>query len=76
MPLPFRLALLASLTLLTACGGDAPVPADGQAAVPGTGAPGGTLHVYNWSDYIAEDTVAQFQAATGVPRIVPVTVGS
>ncbi len=24
------------------------------------------LHVYNWSDYIAEDTIAKFEAATGV----------
>ena len=24
------------------------------------------LHVYNWSDYIAEDTIAKFEAATGI----------
>ncbi len=24
------------------------------------------LHIYNWSDYIAEDTVAKFTAATGI----------
>jgi len=27
------------------------------------------LHVYNWSDYIAEDTVAKFEAETGI-RVV------
>lgn len=25
-----------------------------------------TLHIYNWSDYIAEDTVANFEKATGI----------
>lgn len=25
-----------------------------------------TLHIYNWSDYIAEDTVAKFEQATGI----------
>ena len=24
------------------------------------------LHIYNWSDYIAEDTVAEFEKATGI----------
>ncbi len=24
-----------------------------------------TVHIYNWSDYIAEDTIAKFEAATG-----------
>jgi putrescine transport system substrate-binding protein len=26
----------------------------------------GSLHIYNWSDYIAEDTVAKFEAETGI----------
>ncbi len=26
----------------------------------------GTLHIYNWSDYIAEDTIANFEAETGI----------
>ena len=25
-----------------------------------------TLNVYNWSDYIAEDTIANFEAETGI----------
>jgi len=29
-------------------------------------AQGGTLNVYNWSDYIAEDTIANFEAETGI----------
>ena len=24
------------------------------------------LHIYNWSDYIAEDTIAEFEKATGI----------
>ena len=27
---------------------------------------GGNLFIYNWSDYIAEDTIAQFEAETGI----------
>ncbi|MBV1787177.1 extracellular solute-binding protein [Marinobacterium sp. D7] len=30
------------------------------------------LHVYNWSDYIAEDTLANFEAATGIKVIYDV----
>ncbi|MBS98752.1 MAG: polyamine ABC transporter substrate-binding protein [Oceanospirillaceae bacterium] len=30
------------------------------------------LHVYNWSDYIAEDTVANFEAATGIDVVYDV----
>lgn len=30
------------------------------------------LHVYNWSDYIAEDTVAKFEEATGIKVIYDV----
>jgi len=30
------------------------------------------LHVYNWSDYIAEDTLADFEAATGIKVIYDV----
>ena len=26
----------------------------------------GTVNIYNWSDYIAEDTIAKFEAATGM----------
>jgi len=28
--------------------------------------PGGNLFIYNWSDYIADDTIAQFEAETGI----------
>ena len=26
----------------------------------------GTLNIYNWSDYIAEDTIEKFEAETGI----------
>ncbi|NCA69724.1 MAG: spermidine/putrescine ABC transporter substrate-binding protein PotF, partial [Sphingobacteriia bacterium] len=32
--------------------------------------PGGTLNLYNWNDYFAEETLAGFQAKTGIrPRL-------
>jgi putrescine transport system substrate-binding protein len=30
------------------------------------------IHVYNWSDYIAEDTIAKFEAATGIKVVYDV----
>ena len=30
------------------------------------------VHVYNWSDYIAEDTLKNFEAATGIKVIYDV----
>ena len=30
------------------------------------------VHVYNWSDYIAEDTIAKFEAATGIKVVYDV----
>ena len=35
------------------------------AALPAYAQDNKTVHIYNWSDYIAEDTVAKFEAATG-----------
>lgn len=44
---------------LVACGGKT----DGEA---GDTTSGGRINVYNWSDYIAEDTLPDFQEATGI----------
>jgi putrescine transport system substrate-binding protein len=30
------------------------------------------VHIYNWSDYIAEDTIAKFEAATGIDVVYDV----
>lgn len=49
---PLIIGLFATLGAVPALGGDA--------------RPGGNLFIYNWSDYIAEDTIAQFEAETGI----------
>jgi putrescine transport system substrate-binding protein len=63
-------ALLVTLTaVLGACGGDkkaAEQPAAGAPAAAAGPAEEKVLNVYNWSDYIAEDTIAKFEAATGI----------
>ena len=33
-----------------------------------------TLHVYNWSDYIAPDTVANFEKETGIKVVYDVLI--
>ncbi|HEU4693741.1 MAG TPA: polyamine ABC transporter substrate-binding protein [Vicinamibacterales bacterium] len=55
---------LAAILLLAACGDDG----SGQA---GTIAPGEqeVVHVYNWTDYIGQTTIADFEAKTGI-RVV------
>jgi putrescine transport system substrate-binding protein len=55
-------ALLAAA--LCACGARAPA-AGGAAAVPEEK----ELHVYNWADYIAKDTIARFEKTTGIKVI-------
>ena len=60
-----RLATLACALMLAACGGKPDAGADSA-----TGKPAGpeekVLNVYNWSDYVAADTVKDFEAATGI----------
>src|SRR5262245_31377807 len=43
---------------------EAPKPA--EPAEPELGEMEKELHIYNWSDYIAEDTVANFEKETGI----------
>lgn len=58
------LMLIASLTLV-ACGGTS-----NETVTPASsGADNTLLHVYNWSDYVAEDTIAQFTRTSGI-RVV------
>jgi len=67
--------------LLGGCGGEA--PSDGRAVQPApvSGGVAATsqvpaeekvLHVYNWSDYIAPDTVRRFEVQTGIKVIYDV----
>jgi len=69
------LALALATTLIAACG-QAPAPADTTATAPGApAAPAAeekVLSIYNWSDYIAEDTIAKFEAETGIKVIYDV----
>ena len=52
------LTVVLAAAVLAACGGKDEKAADG--------APSKTLNVYNWSDYIAEDTIPNFEQQSGV----------
>lgn len=59
----FRVGLLAAaLVAIAACGGNKEGEDAGAAKQPEDKA----LFVYNWSDYIGETTIADFQAKTGI----------
>jgi len=64
MPAACRAAAVALVAagLSGACG-------QGPAAARAAGAEERELHVYNWADYIGKDTIARFEAATGI-RVV------
>jgi putrescine transport system substrate-binding protein len=67
MKLRTPLLVLATL-LLGACSREAAAPA-GSAATPAaasTGPEEKVLNIYNWSDYIGEDTIANFEKETGI----------
>jgi putrescine transport system substrate-binding protein len=59
--LPVGLAVL-----LAACGGGDAPPASGGAPSPKA------LNVYNWSDYVAEDTIARFEQESGIKVVYDV----
>ena len=62
LPTPRLLMVGIAAALLAACGGKEPAAgADGQA-----GAEEKVLNVYNYSDYIAEDTIPNFEQRTGI----------
>ncbi|WP_372012677.1 polyamine ABC transporter substrate-binding protein [Pseudoxanthomonas sp. 10H] len=63
---PKWLCVALAAVALGACGkkDEAASPAGGASAAAGAGA--GTLNVYNWSDYIAEDIVPNFERERGV----------
>jgi putrescine transport system substrate-binding protein len=65
MKIGFRAGLVASavVLVLAGCGGGGDQAAQAPAA---GGAEEKVLNVYNWSDYIAEDTIANFEAKTGI----------
>jgi len=55
---------IALATALAGCGKKEPPASSQQAATPA--AEEKVLHVFNWSDYIAEDTIKNFEAKTGI----------
>ena len=62
---------LLSCLMLAGCGGSGTPDstATAPAATPAPAAPKAedkVVHVYNWSDYVAEDTLANFTAQTGI----------
>lgn len=72
-------AALAMATLMTACGKkEAPPAAEMPAAMPAASAPAPAestpvasnvpkvLNIYNWSDYIGDDTIKNFEKETGI----------
>lgn len=68
-----RYSLIASALLLAACS-QSPEPS-ATAAAPAADAPAQgekVVYVYNWSDYIAEDTIANFEAETGIKVVYDV----
>lgn len=71
------LLLAALAALVVGCGGDEPAAPDAAASTPSpatmsapaaaaAGDGENVLNVYNWSDYIAEDTIAAFERETGI----------
>ena len=66
MNIGFRAGLLGSavVLVLAGCGGGGDEAA--KATATASGGEEKVLNVYNWSDYIAEDTIANFTAKTGI----------
>lgn len=67
MKLRLLYVMVAAVTL-AACSGGEKAPETSAAGAQAPAANGGskTVNVYNWSDYIAEDTNANFEKATGI----------
>jgi putrescine transport system substrate-binding protein len=60
------LSLMIATSLLAACGGGDKPAETATTAAPAAPAAAKNVNVYNWSDYIAEDTIANFEAKTGI----------
>ena len=58
--------VVALALLLAACGGSKPGGDRGAAAAPAAGAGQKVLNLYIWADYLAPDTIANFEKQTGI----------
>lgn len=75
MRLPLGLLAASIAFVLSACGGgsapdDGAKPANADAAAQASASK--VLHIYNWSDYVAEDTIANFERRTGIKVVYDV----
>ncbi len=62
-----RLLALGVFSLLISCGGGKPgADAGGSGAAPAPGASGKVLNLYIWSDYLAANTLSDFEKLTGI----------
>jgi putrescine transport system substrate-binding protein len=68
------LGLSIVVAMLAACGGGSDKAADGAKAGGASKDDGGekVVNMYNWSDYIAEDTIANFTKETGIKVVYDV----
>ena len=64
----YRVAAVVGALALAGCGNKDAAAPDSAAAAPESK----VVNVYNWSDYIAEDTIAKFTAATGIKVVYDV----
>ena len=63
----FVLAFLTATISVAGCGNGAQsAPAAAAGATSGGNSDIGSVNIYNWSDYVAEDTVANFQTRSGL----------
>ncbi len=71
-----RLFLLAPLAAMLGACGDKPAPDAATATAPAAplvpAAEDMVLNIYNWSDYIAEDTIERFEKDTGIKVVYDV----
>lgn len=61
--------LTAASTLLSGCGASGNAGTSGANSGNSGSSDGGELYVYNWGEYIDEDTIAQFEEETGIKVI-------
>ena len=65
--LPASVLIVVGTLLLTSCGTNTELNDSADPATPA--AQQALLHIYNWTDYVAEDTIPEFERRTGI-RVV------